>query len=69
MNLILNKLRVTNIQLLRKLKPLDIGIPYEFRPIGRYYIFCSVTCNAALQAGSSTAVAATVSQNCRLTRT
>jgi hypothetical protein len=69
MNLILNKLRVTDIQLLRKLKPLDIGIPYEFPSIGRYYIFCCVTCNAALQADGSTAFAATVSQNCRLTRT
>jgi ADP-ribosylglycohydrolase len=69
MNLILNKLRITNIQLLRKLKPLDIGIPYEFQLIGRYYIFCRVTCNAALQVSGSTAVAATVSQNCRLTRT
>jgi hypothetical protein len=51
MNLVLDKLGKTDIQLLKTLRLLNIGMLYEVRPIGRYYIFGPVTCNALFWSG------------------
>ena len=59
MNLILYKLGNTDIQFLNRPKALNIGIRYEFRPVGRYYSFYPLTCNAAFRVdGVATEVAA-----------
>jgi hypothetical protein len=46
MNLVLDKLGNTDIQFLNRPNVLNTGIRYEFRSVGRYYIFCPLTCNA-----------------------
>jgi hypothetical protein len=51
MNLVLDKLGKTDIQLLKTPRLLNIGMLYEVRLIGRYYIFGAVTCNALFWSG------------------
>ena len=46
MNPKLDKLSRIDIQLLKTSKRLNIGMSSEVRPVGRYYIFSPVTCNA-----------------------
>jgi hypothetical protein len=59
MNLKLNKLGDTDIQFLNRPNVLNIEIPCEFRPVGQYYIFYPLTCNAALRVGRVAAGEAT----------
>jgi hypothetical protein len=51
MNLILDKLKETDIQFSYRLKKLNIGMLSEVRLVGRYYIFNPVTCNAPFWSG------------------
>ena len=63
MNLVLNKLSDTDIQFLNRPNLLNIGIRYGFRSVGRYYIFCPLTCNAAFGFGQLATGAATTSKS------
>jgi hypothetical protein len=63
MNLVLNKLSDNDIQFLNRLNMLNIRIRCDFRPIGQYYIFYPLTCNAAFRVGWARAGAATICQS------
>jgi hypothetical protein len=63
MNLVLNKLSDTDIQFLNRPNMLNIGIRFGFRSVGRYYIFCPLTCNAAFRFGQLATAAATTGKS------
>jgi hypothetical protein len=69
MNLVLNKLSTTDIQFSNRPKLLNIGIRYDFRSVGRYYIFDPLTCNAVFRVDEVAADAATVCKSRRSIRT
>ena len=60
MNLVLYKLSDTDIQFLNRPNLLNIGIRDGFRQVGRYYIFCPLTCNAVFRVGRAATDGATV---------